>query len=30
MDINQTDEHGELGYYIGKPYWNCGYTTEAT
>jgi len=30
MDINRTDEHGKLGYYIGKPYWNNGYATEAT
>jgi len=30
MDINRTDEHGELGYYIGKPYWNYSYATEAT
>ena len=30
LRINQSDEHGELGYWIGKPYWNMGYATGAT
>ena len=30
LRINQSDEHGELGYWIGKPYWNMDYATEAT
>lgn len=25
----QARESAELGYWIGKPYWNCGYCTEA-
>ena len=24
-----TRESAELGYWVGKPYWNCGYATEA-
>jgi ribosomal-protein-alanine N-acetyltransferase len=27
--INQQHESAELGYWIGKPYWNLGYCTEA-
>lgn len=27
--LNQADHHGELGYWIGKPYWDVGYATEA-
>lgn len=27
--INRDDENAELGYWIGKPYWNRGYCTEA-
>ncbi len=29
MNINQQHENAELGYWIGKPYWNNGYCTEA-
>lgn len=29
ISIDQTDKIGELGYWIGKPYWSCGYCTEA-
>ncbi len=29
MEINRQHENTELGYWIGKPYWNNGYCTEA-
>ena len=29
LELDQTSENSELGYWIGKPYWNCGYATEA-
>lgn len=27
--IDQAHRHAEIGYWIGKPYWNRGYCTEA-
>ena len=30
ITINQAFDRGELGYWIGVPFWNKGYTTEAT
>src|SRR4029077_20513221 len=27
--LNLAQENAELGYWIGKPYWGCGYCTEA-
>lgn len=29
MHVNKTHNMGELGYWIGKPYWRSGYCTEA-
>lgn len=27
--LSAADNHGEMGYWVGKPYWNLGYCTEA-
>jgi ribosomal-protein-alanine N-acetyltransferase len=29
LSIEPTDRHAELGYWIGRPFWNQGYCTEA-
>ena len=29
LEINKDNDRAELGYWIGKPYWNKGYCTEA-
>ena len=29
LELEQENARAELGYWIGKPYWNCGYATEA-
>lgn len=29
IEIDKMDKIGELGYWIGKPFWGCGYCTEA-
>ena len=29
VHINQRHKHAELGYWIGKPFWDKGYCTEA-
>lgn len=29
INIDKIEKIGELGYWLGKPYWNSGYCTEA-
>ena len=29
LELEPENERAELGYWIGKPYWNRGYATEA-
>lgn len=29
LAINHADQNAELGYWLGQPYWNRGYMTEA-
>ena len=29
LKLDRAHERGEIGYWVGKPYWNRGYTTEA-
>jgi len=29
LTLNPVDSHAEMGYWIGKPFWNNGYCTEA-
>ena len=29
VEINRIDSRGEMGYWIGKPFWGKGYCTEA-
>jgi ribosomal-protein-alanine N-acetyltransferase len=29
IEVNRDHDCGELGYWVGKPYWNQGYCTEA-
>lgn len=29
LKLNNKDENGELGYWVGREYWNDGYCTEA-
>lgn len=29
LHINATHQHGEVGYWVGQPYWGHGYASEA-
>ena len=29
LSVSKQNSHGEMGYWIGTPYWNQGYCTEA-
>jgi len=29
LTLSEAHNHGELGYWIGKPFWGRGYATEA-
>ena len=29
LGVSKQNSHGEMGYWIGTPYWNQGYCTEA-
>ena len=29
LTLNPIDNHAEIGYWVGKPFWNNGYCTEA-
>ncbi len=29
MEISEANQSAELGYWLGEPFWNCGFCTEA-